>query len=426
MEVNITGVTLTQYQKDILYSPARFTITEASTKAGKTSSHLWWLLQMALEGQENECFWWVAPVYSQAKIAFDRLVNNTRASGVFSYNLSRMDVVCPNGSIISFKSSDNHDSLYGENVYACVMDEATRMKPTSWTAIRSTLTSTRGKCKLIGNFVGVSNWVHKLAEKSKVDKEYEYFKINCYDAVNAGILDLEEVEQAKKDLTDREFRELYLAEAFEGSSQLITHKTLSSIFNPLEGQEGIKYISCDVARFGSDNTVIGIFNGYILESIEAYNGYSTKETAERIKELMELNEIAGNCVVIDTDGVGGGVADLIPNCRQFHGGAIPIPQKGRKQAYRNLKIQCSYLLSEVCNEGLLRIDTKKDSKLERLIVEELEQIQSVEGTATKLDIKAKKLIKEEIKRSPDYSDMIMMRMIFDLKQVIKNRRSALA
>ena len=66
---------LSEYQKRILFSSARFTITEASTKAGKTYSHIMWLYGKAHEHQSaiNHNYWWVAPVYNQAKIAFKRI-----------------------------------------------------------------------------------------------------------------------------------------------------------------------------------------------------------------------------------------------------------------------------------------------------------------------------------------------------------------
>ena len=37
-------------------------------------------------------------------------------------------------------------------------------------------------------------------------------KLTCWDAVEGGILDREEIESAKRDLPDHVFRELYLAQ----------------------------------------------------------------------------------------------------------------------------------------------------------------------------------------------------------------------
>jgi hypothetical protein len=40
----------------------------------------------------------------------------------------------PNGSVVWFKGGDKPDSLYGEDVYAAVIDEASRCKEEVWAA----------------------------------------------------------------------------------------------------------------------------------------------------------------------------------------------------------------------------------------------------------------------------------------------------
>jgi hypothetical protein len=63
-QINYTRPFLYEYQKAILNSNARFTVTEASTKVGKTASHIIWLFEQALTLKENQSVWWVAPVGS--------------------------------------------------------------------------------------------------------------------------------------------------------------------------------------------------------------------------------------------------------------------------------------------------------------------------------------------------------------------------
>ena len=88
MVVTIKKPKLTSYQKDILYNPSRFTITEASTKVGKTFCHIWWIYERAHEdwNKPNYNHWWVAPVYSQAKIAFNRLKAKVGKTGLYKIN----------------------------------------------------------------------------------------------------------------------------------------------------------------------------------------------------------------------------------------------------------------------------------------------------------------------------------------------------
>lgn len=204
---------VTTYQRDIMDCPERFAVVEASTKAGKTASMIIWLFEQALQGADGQEYWWVAPVYGQAEIAFNRMKRQITVPRFFTENLTALSLTLPTGSRIVFKSADKPDNLYGSDVYAAVFDEFTRAKEESWYALRSTLTATKGPCKFIGNVRG-RGWGYQLAQRAKNggDGQYHYFKVTAWDAVNAGILDREEVEQAKRDLPEHVFRELYLAE----------------------------------------------------------------------------------------------------------------------------------------------------------------------------------------------------------------------
>ncbi|KPL80380.1 hypothetical protein SE18_24785 [Herpetosiphon geysericola] len=75
-------------------------------------------------------------------------------------------------------------------------------------------------------------------------------------------------------------------------------------------------LGCDVARYGDDYTEIHVRRGGHSLYHEAANGWSTVETAGRLKQLA--NEYGRLCgvdgraiaVKIDDDGIGGGVVDL--------------------------------------------------------------------------------------------------------------------
>lgn len=218
--IDIVRPKLTGYQKKILYSPARFTVTKAATKTGKTFSHLWWLFETAGQATKPGAnFWWVAPVFGQAEIAFNRLKRVLAGSSDFRINMTKLFIELPNGAFIHFKSAENPDTLYGEDVYAAVFDEFTRAKEAAWTALRTTLTATKGKCKFIGNPKGRKNWGYLLGQRAKNGEPgYEYYSITAYDAVAEGILEAEEIEQARRDLTKDAFKELYEAEDLDDKS----------------------------------------------------------------------------------------------------------------------------------------------------------------------------------------------------------------
>jgi len=417
--MDIIPPNLTTYQKKILNSKSRFTITEASTKVGKTFSHIIWLFGKAHENenQQGHNYWWVAPVFNQSKIAFNRLRRYLAATKLYKFNETNLIIYCPNGAEIHFKSAEKPDNLYGEDVYACVFDEAPRAREEAWFALRSTLTSTNAPCKLIGNFGGISNWVHRLKEKAKTDKEYEYFKVTCWDAVAEGIIDEEEILQAKRDLPEKIFKELYEAEQSEDEGQLMTNESIVKLFSNTHIESGIKYITADIARLGRDKTVIFCWDGFRVVEVFEMQVSRVDESVDAINKLAEKYNVNRNNIIVDEDGVGGGVKDYL-KCLGFTNNAKPIKYNNKEENFQNIKTQCYYKLAETVNRNEIYINCNE--KQTEQLTEELEMVRLARETdATKIALINKDEIKKKIGRSPDYSDALMMRIYFELKPVRK-------
>ena len=196
-----------------IFAPERYAIIEASTKAGKTVGCIVWLAEQAFTtGRPGRNYWWVAPIYAQAKIAYRRLKRAIPRS-IYTSNESELTVTLVNGAVIWFKGAEKADSLYGEDVYAAVIDEASRVKEDSWFAVRSTITATQGPLRIIGNVKGRKNWAYHLARRAESGEPgMHYAKLTAYDAIAGGVLDAGEIEDAKRTLPAHVFRELYLAE----------------------------------------------------------------------------------------------------------------------------------------------------------------------------------------------------------------------
>lgn len=202
-----------------LFGPARFALCEASTKAGKTHGTIVWLLEQAFQGGPGKNYWWVAPVNAQARMAWERMKRAIPQALYTANKTPDMTITLGNGSVIWFKSAERPDGLFGEDVYAAVIDEATRCREASWNAVFSTLTATNGLCRIIGNVRGTKNWVAKLARLARAEIErclksgeacrYHYAKLTCWDAVEAGVLDRIVVETARLMLPTAVFRELF-------------------------------------------------------------------------------------------------------------------------------------------------------------------------------------------------------------------------
>lgn len=199
-------------QKAAVFAPERYSVIEATTKSGKTVGCMIWLAEQAMAGKAGQNYWWVAPVFPQAKIAFRRLKHGL-PDNVFHANETELTITLANGAVIWFKTGEKPDNLYGEDVYAAVIDEATRVREEAWYALRSTLTATRGPLRIIGNVKGRKNWAYKMARRAEDgEPDMAYFKITWRDAVAAGILDFAEIEDARRQLPPAVFQELYEAE----------------------------------------------------------------------------------------------------------------------------------------------------------------------------------------------------------------------
>ncbi len=206
-------------QGESIFDPSRYVVIEASTKSGKTVGCIAWLIEQAIiNGGDGREFWWVAPIYAQAKIAYRRVKRYLKRQH-YTKNDSDLRITLPNGSVLVFKGSDNPDALYGEDVYAAVIDEASRCKEEAWVAVRSTLTATRGPIRIIGNVKGKKNWAYRLGRKAKAGAEgFAYYRITAVDAVRAGVLVLDEIIDAQGVLLPEVFDELFMAVATEDGS----------------------------------------------------------------------------------------------------------------------------------------------------------------------------------------------------------------
>lgn len=183
-------------------------------------------------------------------------------------------------------------------------------------------------------------------------------------------------------------------------------------FDSLRG--GGRYVTCDVARFGSDKTIIGVWDGWSVR-LFVFSSLSVAETAERIKEYQGRYRIANSNTLADEDGVGGGVVDIL-GCQGFVNNSRPLlnPLNNETENYANLKSQCYFRLAERINNGGLYIECN-DLTVRAEIIQELEQVKQYNMDKDgKRMVLPKEKVKETIGRSPDFADTLMMREWFEL------------
>jgi hypothetical protein len=188
-----------------------------------------------------------------------------------------------------------------------------------------------------------------------------------------------------------------------GSSQFIPSDVVGAARQyKAEGYETLpKILSCDVARFGDDQTVIGWRQGRKAVILQKLRGLDTVQVAERVIEWMGKEE--PDATVIDADGIGAGVVDHISHrgfsrrLFEFHGGSAA----NDSAAYFNRRAECWGLMRDWLLAGA---EIPDDAELaDDLVGPEY-------GFSSKQQIQLER--KEDIKKrglaSPDCGDMLAM------------------
>ena len=199
---------------------------------------------------------------------------------------------------------------------------------------------------------------------------------------------------------------------------------------------GEYYLTVDPSRKGKDLCVIRLWNGYIVKKI-----YITKITdialiVAKVKAIEDEYLVPRKNIIVDDDGLGGGVVDFLPNCAAFVGNASAFDEGERIQKYRNLKTQTVKKFSDLVKKGLISVDKNwviekfgncddifTQKTVQDMEVAELECYMVESDLEDKyFEITKKKDIKKTIKRSPDLTDTMFMRAFLDISGAVRTEK----
>jgi hypothetical protein len=197
-------------------------------------------------------------------------------------------------------------------------------------------------------------------------------------------------------------------------SSLCDFDAVNDIFTNDHVLKGSEYISADLAMQGRDRFIAGSWSGLIC-SVDIDKDISTGKEIERDLNNLKTSKKVGNTrIVADADGLGNYLESYIRNIKTFHGGASAVNSK----EYYNIKAECAWKLAELINSRGIKIlcsEKQRESIMQEISV-------CLKRDNIDSDGKKKLLSKEEMKQrlghSPDYLDMLIMRMIFELKNIV--------
>lgn len=352
-------------------------------------------------------------------------------------------------------AQSSFQGFHAEGGVLVIFDEATGVKPGIWTMAEGLLTQDNVKFVCIGNPTDAQSEFAKCFK----NRAWHKIKLNCFDSPNLkanGVVNMEvlkcEVEYCRT-LDDEAFSRrmksykvvkgylltlrwvvekaldwgfdhpLFLSKVLgefpeEGENVAIPLRTVEQAqlrtYEPKEGDRRI--IGVDVARFGSDSTVLTYLHGF---SFVAKKVLTKKDTNEVAGEVIAFAAAYGmpDIIVIDETGIGGGVVDVLSERRdegggikesvevrgvQFGEGFDAERQPKEKERYVNVKARMVDLLAKDLKGDLCLPD-------EDVYLEELPMIQYRYDSKGRMYIESKDEFKKRTGRgSPDHADSLAL------------------
>jgi len=199
-------------QAKLAQDKTRFKVVVCGRRFGKTTFAVNTLIEEALFNN-NSLYFYVAPTYRQAKmIAWQMLIESLAKLPnklIHKVNESELYCVLGNNSRIYIKGADNPDSLRGVGLNGIVLDEYADMKQNVFSdIIRPSLTDKKGWAIFIGTPKGFNHF-YELFNFAQNNDNWKAWKFTSFDN---PLLDQNEIESAKQELTQDKFAQEYMGE----------------------------------------------------------------------------------------------------------------------------------------------------------------------------------------------------------------------
>jgi len=244
---------------------------------------------------------WVSPVYAQANKVHKELHAAIVKSGIVeSNNFSSNELTLKNGSVIIFRSAERYDNIRGETLDYAVLDEAAFMKDEAWIeAIKPTLL-VRGKKALFISTPKGKSWFYDLYQLgiSADHLNYVSYRGTSYDT---PYISREEIEEAKRTLPDKVFKQEYMAEFIDGGGEVFSNIKLLWDSTIWQKPRGKIYCGIDLGR--AEDYTVATFMDEQGNVFDIYRNNAT-EWSTMVKEIMLKIKKWNATVMIEVNSIG--------------------------------------------------------------------------------------------------------------------------
>jgi hypothetical protein len=320
--------------------------------------------------------------------------------------------------LFSYPSDPEFESISGLEITGAFIDETNQIskkaKDILTSRMRFKLDEFKIKPKLIMSCNPNKGWIYNDYFKASNEGSMEPYRAFVPSLVTDNrfisqhyITQLERLDEISKK------RLLYGEWEYSDSASIFDYDSILNMFDrQIKSDESDEYyLSVDPARLGKDSTCILVWKGFLVIDIIELRKQTLNIQLDKINEIKNKYNIPNENIVIDSDGVGGGLTDFIDGSFGIVNNAKPYNEEN----YQNLKTQLYYKLASMVNDGNISIVNFDDDQ-QRNLTQELQIIkrENIDQDG-RIKMTSKDQIKQQIGRSPDISDALAYRMIFILK-----------
>ena len=388
----------------------------------KTFLGCYWLMQLGFYSPETKYFIGrdsLKDTRDSVLFSFQKLA---KMIGFDAYKVKENQIIFNNGSIIDFIDLSFYpfaDPLYerfGSKEYTCgwieeagsvhyMAFEVLKTRIGRWLNIENNI-----KRKLLVTFNPKKNWVdstfYRPWKKNELPENIKFVFALPTDNPYLPPDYLEALENIKDEPTRQRLR-FGNFDYDDDPYAMIDYKKINALWSNDYVKGGEKYIVSDIARYGSDKAIISVWDGFKIIEYYSFDVSATTKIQNTINAMRLKHKVQLHNVVVDEDGVGGGVVDSL-KCKGFVNGGKPFNPN-----FANLKSECGYKLAELITNIYFEAETSEG--LRNTLEQELGQLKTHDADKDgKLKILPKEKIKKNIGRSPDWLDTFIMRMYFEV------------
>jgi len=414
------GSTYTDYQQEILYAIADYNKVawRSCHGVGKTytasDAALWFLTTRYNSRVITTASLWrqVGLLWNEIRAKALKLKTNKILPIELSDNM--YDIKLSSTWFAKGMASDDPQKLEGQHAedILFIVDEAKLVEEATFKSISGALTSEGAKILVIstpsenceGYFFDI--WDKNLDYKKFHTSAFQSPNVIAKKVIVPALVTKEWVEEQKKDWGEESLTYITkvlgdFPDSDSTENQLIPYMWIEkAIDRKLEPDLPVE-LSCDVARFGNDTTVLYKRFGQVARIHKQLKKKDTMQVAGEIKFLLE--EIKAQAAKIDVIGIGAGVCDRLKeqNVRVIECNNSEKPSKINESKFFNLRSEGYWNLRELFKQGLIDIENNK------LLIEELRAIRYTMHSSGRIIIESKDEIKKRLGRSPDFADALM-------------------